>query len=113
LAQIPKPLVQGTMLGAAPAPLYIAPAGITTMVRHLVLTNTDASPRIVSVYLSATAGSVDPEDLVLKDKTLQPAESFVVFQVQGESIAPGGSLQGVCDQPGVVAARGSGVEVTL
>lgn len=106
------PIIQGSTITATATPYYASPTGTYTRITQFSLTNTDASPRIVQVYLSASSAAPGTADLIVKDKTLQAGETWVPYQALGAVLAPLGAIQLSADAAGVVVAKASGIQLS-
>lgn len=107
-----KTLVQGSTLTTAAAVYYTAPVGTFTRITQMSVTNTDASPHTISIYIAADSAAPAVEDTSIKDKTLQAGETWVPFQINGTVLSPGCTIQAVADANSVVVMKSSGIELT-
>lgn len=105
-----KPLIAPTAVAATTTVYYTAPTGTYTRITQFSLTNTDASPRIVNVFI-ATSSSISTTPLI-KSKTLAVNETWVPYQALGVMLAPGYTIQINADSAGVVLANASGIELS-
>lgn len=107
-----KTLVQGSTLTTSAAVYYTAPTGTSTRVTQMAVVNTDAVPHTISIYLATGSGAPATADYIVKGKTLQANESYVPYQALGAVLAPGTTIQAVCDANSVVVLKASGIELT-
>src|SRR5690242_3162269 len=74
----PKQLTPGTALTAALVTEYTVPASTTTILKELVLCNTDTVVRTVTVNLVAAAGAAGVLNTLLNAVALQPNETKIL-----------------------------------
>ena len=109
---IAKPLVAGSLLTNAVATYYTTPSGTYTRITQASLCNTDSTTRTVSIYVVASGGSATAQYERIKSKTLAVNETWVPYQILGKMLAPGDTIQAVCDAGSVVSFDVSGIELT-
>ena len=107
-----KTLVQGSALTTSAAVYYTAPTGTYTRVTQMSVTNTDAAPRVVSLYIASSNAAPTATDTIVKSKTLQSNETWVPYQALGVVLSPGCTIQAVADANSVVILKSSGIELT-
>ena len=101
---VPRNLFLGK-IAATKTTLYTVPTGKTTMVRSILLTNTDSSSRAVNMYL--TIGGVS-ERICAKDWELVPKPTYEIDNVL--TITEGAKIEAECTAADVVSCVISGVE---
>lgn len=107
-----KRLIDGTLLTGALATLYTAPANTRTVIKRLVLNNSQAAgtaPVACVVNLIPSGGSASDANEVAQ-RTLAPGESQTIPEAEGQVLEAGGFLQASGLNVTIVA---SGVEITV
>lgn len=107
-----KTLVQGSTLTTSAVVYYTAPVGTFTRITQMSITNTDSSPRVISIYLASSSAAPGVPDTVIKNKTLQAGETWVPYQALGSVLSPGTTLQAIADADSVIVLKASGIELT-
>lgn len=107
-----KTLTQGSTLTTTASVYYTAPAGTFTRITQMAMINVDVVPHIVSLFLTSNSGTPGVVDTVVKDKTLQPNETWVPYQALGFVLSPGTTIQAIADANSVVVLKASGIELT-
>lgn len=108
----PKVFAAGSALTASAATYYTAPAGIVcSILKELILCNTDTVARTFTVYVVPAAGSAAVANTIFSGVSLQPGESklFSLSKV----MTTGSFLQALASSASVVSLTASGIEVTL
>lgn len=105
-----KRLVAGSALTVALATYYTVPAGTTTILKEIVLCNTDTSARTVDLHIIPSAGTGAVANQIFQDLAIQAGETKI-FSVS--QVLPAGSfLQALASTGAVVSLNCSGVEIT-
>lgn len=107
-----KTLIQGSTLTPTSTVYYTTPSGTNTRIGQMSLTNTDSVSHTVSVFLVAGATTPTTADYLIKNKTLQALETFVVYQAIGSVVSAGGTIQADADASSLVVIKASGTEIT-
>ena len=85
---------------------------VTTIIDKFTATNYSAVPATISVNLVTAAGSAGNDNLIVKTKTLQPAETYTFPELVGFALAPGGFISTIAGTASAINIRASGREVT-
>lgn len=107
-----KTIIQGSLLTTSNAIYYTAPTGVSMQLVNMVLVNTDSVARTVSVYLVDDGAAPTAADTILKNKTLQPNESYPVSAALAAVVSAAGTIQAIADAGSVVVLKASGIEFT-
>lgn len=107
-----KNLIQGSTLTTAAAVYYTVPTGVSTQLVQLSFCNTDTVARTVSVYLANDATAPATTDYLVKNKTLQPNETWTPQWALGAVLSAAGTIQAIADANSVVVIKASGLELT-
>lgn len=108
---VAKPLIEGKTAENAQTAQYTA-VGVTAIIDKFTATNFSASSATISVNLVAAETSPGNDNLVVKTKTLQPAETYTFPEIVGHILAPGGIISTITSAAGAINIRASGREVT-
>jgi hypothetical protein len=84
--------------------------GADVRIVGMVLTNTNGSAVTVSIWLP-TGGAAGNTNIILKDRSLEAGESFVVRTALNQTIPDGSSISASASVAGVVSMVASGVEI--
>lgn len=105
-----KRLIAGSALTGALVTYYTVPAAITTIVKELILCNTDVIVNTVVLHIIPSAGSALVANQIFKNISLQAGETkiFGLSQV----LSAGAFVQASASVAAVVSLTISGVEIT-
>ncbi len=106
-----KNLVNPVNVAAAATAQYTA-VNLTAIIDKCTIVNYGTSAATISIYLPASGSSAASNNLVLQNKTLQPAETYTCPEVVGHVVPSGGSIVTVASVALAIALRVSGREVT-
>jgi hypothetical protein len=106
----PKPLVQGTLLGATDATLYTVPAATVATVRSYTLTNNDTVDRTVTVRFVVSAGVPGDANTVLNTVPVKAKETLIDDTLR--VLSTGDFISAFADVATKVAFRVDGSEIT-
>jgi len=87
-------------------------SGVTALIDKFTATNYSGSAATISVNLVTAAGSAGNDNLIVKTKTLQPAETYTFPELVGAALALGGSISTLAGTASAVNIRVSGREIT-
>ena len=85
---------------------------VTTIIDKFTATNYSANAATISVNLVASGGSAGNDNLTVKTKTLQPAETYTFPELVGQVIAAGGFISTIVGTASAINIRASGREIT-
>lgn len=106
----PKELKAGVALTASLVTEYTVPAATTTILKEIILCNTDTVVRTVTVNIIASAGSAGVLNTILNAVSIQPNETK--FLSLSRVMPTGTFIQAVASSAAVVSFCASGVEIT-
>jgi vancomycin resistance protein YoaR len=106
-----KVLVPAKTAEAAQTTQYTA-NGVTALIDKFTATNYSGSAATISVNLVTAAGSAGNDNLIVKTKTLQPAETYTFPELVGAALALGGFISTLAGTASAVNIRVSGREIT-
>ena len=86
--------------------------GLTTIIDKFTATNYSANAATISVNLVTLAGSASNDNLIVKTKSLQPAETYTFPEIVGQILAPGGFISTIASAAASINIRASGREIT-
>jgi hypothetical protein len=89
---------------------YIA-TNVTAIIDKFTATNYSAAAATLSVNLVPFGGSVSNDNLIVKEKTLLPAETYTFPELTGHVLAPGSSISTFAGSASAINIRCSGREV--
>lgn len=106
----PKRLIAGSALTDALVTYYTASTAYGAILNELMIVNTDAAVRTVTIHIVPLAGTAAVANIIISAESLQPGEQ----RVYGLStVIPLGSfIQAKSDAGAVVALSASGVEIS-
>ena len=83
-------------------------AGVQTIIDKFTATNYSASAATISVNLVSPAGSAGDENLIVKTKTLQPAETYTFPELVGHVLPVSGFISTIAGTATSINIRASG-----
>ena len=86
--------------------------GVTAIIDKFTATNYSASAATISVNLVTSADTAGNQNLIVKTKTLQPAETYTFPELVGQVLAAGGFISTIAGSASAINIRASGREVT-
>lgn len=85
-----------------------------TMIDKFTAINTSSTPVTISIYLAdEELSELSPIDLVVRDKVLQPAQTYTFPEIVGHIINPNDCVWAVASAANAISIRASGRNVTL
>ena len=108
---IVKVLIPAKTAEASQTTQYTA-TGVTTIIDKFTATNYSASAATISVNLVTSADTAGNQNLIVKTKTLAPAETYTFPEIVGQVLAPGGFISTIAGTASAINIRASGREVT-
>jgi hypothetical protein len=86
--------------------------GVTTLIDKFTATNYSASAATISVNLVTALDSAGNQNLIVKTKTLQPAETYTFPELVGAALAPSGFISTLASAATSINIRSSGREIS-
>ena len=86
--------------------------GVTTIIDKFTATNYSATAATISVNLVTAASSAGNDNLIVKTKTLQPAETYTFPEIVGAALAPSGFISTIASAASAINIRSNGREIT-
>lgn len=86
--------------------------GVTTIIDKFTATNYSAAAATLSVNLVTGADTAGNQNLVIKTKTLQPAECYTFPELVGQVLSSSGFISTIAGTASAINIRASGREVT-
>lgn len=86
--------------------------GVTTIVDKFTATNYSASAATISVNLVTAADTAGNQNLIVKTKTLQPAETYTFPELVGQVIMASGFISTIAGTATAINIRASGREIS-
>lgn len=83
-------------------------AGVQTIIDKFTATNYSASAATISVNLVTPAGSAGNDNLIVKTKTLQPAETYTFPELVGHVLPNNGFISTIAGTASAINIRASG-----
>ena len=87
-------------------------SGVTAIIDKFTATNYSAAAATISVNLVTGGGSAGNDNLIVKTKTLQPAETYTFPELVGHVLRPSGFISTIAGTASAINIRVSGREVT-
>lgn len=82
--------------------------GAQTIIDKFTATNYNTTAATISVNLVTAAGSAGNDNLIVKTKTLQPAETYTFPELVGHVLPVGGFISTIADTASAINIRASG-----
>lgn len=82
--------------------------GLTTIIDKFTATNYSAAAATISVNLVTSADTAGNQNLIVKTKTLQPAETYTFPELVGAALAPGGFISTIAGTATAINIRANG-----
>jgi hypothetical protein len=86
--------------------------GVTTIVDKFTATNYSASAATLSVNIVTAADTAGNQNVIVKTKTLQPAETYTFPELVGQVLSPSSFISTIAGTGSAINIRVSGREVT-
>lgn len=106
-----KVLIPAKIAEAAQTTQYTA-SGVTTIVDKFTATNYGAAAASISVNVVTLADTAGNQNLIVKTKTLQPAETYTFPEIVGVALEPGGFISTIAGTASSINIRANGREIT-
>jgi hypothetical protein len=87
-------------------------SGVTAIIDKFTATNYSASAATISVNLVTVSDTAGNQNLIVKTKTLQAAETYTFPELVGHVLAPSGFISTIAGTTTAINIRASGREVT-
>jgi hypothetical protein len=85
---------------------------VSTIIDKFTATNYSASAATISVNLVTQFDSAGNQNLIIKNKTLLPSETYTFPELVGHVLAPGGYISTLASASSAINIRSSGREVS-
>lgn len=83
-------------------------AGVQTIIDKFTATNYSVAAATISVNLISSAGTAGNDNLIVKTKTLQPAETYTFPELVGHVLPVGGFISTLAGTASAINIRASG-----
>lgn len=83
-----------------------------TIIDCFTATNQTASNVTISVNLVASGGAAGADNRVVKDRAIQPNETYVFPELTGQSLEPNGFISVIASSAAALTLSASGREIT-
>ena len=110
MQRLPKRLVDGSQLAATATTYYTTPANTLTTISACTLTNTTAGAITATLYLVPSGGTAGVTNCIMSARTLAAGEGYNVGAAIGQTLAAGGTLQGLAGSATSITLVASGYE---
>lgn len=111
MQRIPK-AIAAAQLTVAAAIYYTAPAGTTSTINNLSVTNTSASPVAVTLYRVPSGGTAGASNMIMSAFSLAAGQTYVPPQAIGLQLDPGMTLQALAATAAAVTLAGGVYETS-
>lgn len=108
MQRLPKRLIDGVQLTATAAAYFTTPDNSLTTISAASVTNTTATPRVVTVHLVPSGGTAGVGNVVCSGRIVAPGETFNVSGAIGQTLAAGGMIQALSDAATALTLVASG-----
>ena len=106
-----KVLIPAKIAENAQTTQYTA-SGVTTIIDKFTATNYSANAATISVNLVTLSDTAGNQNLIVKTKSLQPAETYTFPEIVGQILAPNGFISTIASTASAINIRASGREIT-
>jgi hypothetical protein len=106
-----KVLIPAKIAEASQTTQYTA-TGVTTIIDKFTATNYSSTAATISVNLVTSADTAGNQNLIVKTKTLQPAETYTFPEIVGAALAPSGFISTIASAATAINIRSNGREIT-
>ncbi len=106
-----KVLIPAKIAEATQTTQYTA-NGVTTIIDKFTATNYSATAATISVNLVTAADTAGNQNLIVKTKTLQPAETYTFPEIVGAALAPSGFISTIAGTASAINIRSNGREIS-
>ena len=106
-----KVLIPAKIAEATQTTQYTA-SGVTTIVDKFTATNYGAAAASISVNVVTLADTAGNQNLIVKTKTLQPAETYTFPEIVGVALEPGGFISTIAGTASSINIRSNGRAIT-
>ena len=106
-----KVLIPAKIAEATQTTQYTA-TNVSTIIDKFTATNYDTSARTISVNLVTSLDTAGNNNLVIKNKTLLPSETYTFPELVGHILAPSGYISTLASTGTAINIRASGREVS-
>jgi hypothetical protein len=86
--------------------------GVTVLIDKFTATNISATTATISVNLVTAADTAGNQNLIVKTKSLQPAETYTFPEITGAALAPSGFISTIAGTASAINIRSNGREIT-
>lgn len=86
--------------------------GLTTIIDKFTATNYSAAAATISVNLVTAADTAGNQNLIVKTKTLQPAETYTFPEIVGAALTSNGFISTIAGTASAINIRASGRLIT-
>jgi hypothetical protein len=86
--------------------------GVTTIIDKFTATNYSATAASISVNLVTGADTAGNQNLIVKTKTLQPAETYTFPEIVGAALSSSGFISTIASASSAINIRANGREIT-
>jgi hypothetical protein len=111
MAVIIKVLIPAKIAENSQTTQYVA-TNVSTIIDKFTATNYSASAATLSVNLVTAFDNAGNQNLIIKNKTLLPSETYTFPEIVGQVLAPGGYISTIAGTASAINIRASGREVS-
>jgi hypothetical protein len=87
-------------------------SGVTTIIDKFTATNYSGSTATISVNLVTGADTAGNQNLIVKTKALQPAETYTFPEIVGAALSSSGFISTIASASSAINIRSNGREIT-
>ena len=106
-----KVLIPAKIAESSQTTQYTA-TGVTTIIDKFTATNFSSSAANLSINLVTQFDSTGNQNLIVKTKTLQPAETYTFPELVGQVLMPSGFISTIAGTASAINMRVSGREIS-
>lgn len=106
-----KVLIPAKIAEATQTTQYTA-SNVTTIIDKFTATNYNSTAATLSVNLVTSADTAGNQNLINKNKTLQPSETYTFPELVGQVLSPGAFISTLAGTAASINIRASGREIS-
>ena len=111
MAIVVKDLISSKYAEATSTTQYTA-SGVTAIIDKFTAVNRSASDATISVYLVPSGGTAGDSNIVLKNKSINPGDTYSITEAMGHVLEAQDSIVTIASVASAISLKASGREIT-
>lgn len=104
-------LISGSVLSAAAATYYTAPANTKAVIQHMALANTTTNAVSATVHVVGTGASESVSTAVISSRVISGLETYNCPEAIGAVILATGTIRALAGAVSTISIQASGIEI--